>query len=202
VDIHLLKKGEQTTIILNGVKITQLGTSNIKQKTFNCVQCSAQFCSPKYLYQHMVDHPGKDGCYHCMNCGHNTQDLLSHLTICLRRKNPGCQLAGIQPQELSSATTFKCRYCRLNFKSKALKAEHVCDVTNKPLGSVAEAVKLTNESSVFKCRTCEKMYKFKHSLLHHLKVHEFPFSCPKCNKRLKNQGALNYHLVRKHPCFK
>lgn len=174
----------------------------MKPKTFDCLQCPAQFCSLKYLYRHMVNHPGKDGCYYCMNCGYNTQDLLSHLTICLRRKNPGSQLADIQPQKLSSQTTFKCPHCRLNFKSKSLMADHVCDVTRKPLGFVTEAVKLTNEINVFKCRICEKMYKFKHSLLHHLKVHELPFSCPKCNKRLKNKGSLSKHLAQKHPCSK
>ena len=48
----------------------------------------------------------------------------------------------------------------------------------------------------FSCKTCGKMFGYKTSLLHHIKMHEGdkPFSCPHCPKQFTQNGNLQEHI--------
>ncbi|KAK2844331.1 hypothetical protein Q5P01_010990 [Channa striata] len=58
---------------------------------------------------------------------------------------------------------------------------------------------LQSQLKVFTCKTCNKIFKFRHSLIAHLRTHtqEKPFQCPHCNYASAIKANLNVHL-RKH----
>ncbi|XP_067366933.1 zinc finger protein ZFAT-like isoform X1 [Channa argus] len=58
---------------------------------------------------------------------------------------------------------------------------------------------LQSQLKIFTCKTCNKIFKFRHSLIAHLRTHtqEKPFQCPHCNYASAIKANLNVHL-RKH----
>ncbi|KAM3614359.1 uncharacterized protein V6R79_013157 [Siganus canaliculatus] len=58
---------------------------------------------------------------------------------------------------------------------------------------------LQSELRIFACQFCNKIFKFKHSLIAHLRTHtqEKPFQCPHCDYASAIKANLNVHL-RKH----
>ncbi|CAL1612178.1 unnamed protein product [Knipowitschia caucasica] len=62
-----------------------------------------------------------------------------------------------------------------------------------------DASSLQNQLKVFTCEFCNKIFKFRHSLVAHLRTHtqEKPFKCPHCNYASAIKANLNVH-IRKH----
>ncbi|XP_019728486.1 zinc finger protein ZFAT isoform X2 [Hippocampus comes] len=58
---------------------------------------------------------------------------------------------------------------------------------------------LPSQLKVFGCEICNKIFKFRHSLMSHLRMHtqEKPFKCPHCDYASAIKANLNVHL-RKH----
>ncbi|XP_068180465.1 zinc finger protein ZFAT isoform X2 [Antennarius striatus] len=58
---------------------------------------------------------------------------------------------------------------------------------------------LQNQLKIFACEFCNKIFKFRHSLVAHLRTHtqEKPFHCPHCDYASTIKANLNVHL-RKH----
>uniref|UniRef100_A0A7N6BWA1 C2H2-type domain-containing protein n=1 Tax=Anabas testudineus TaxID=64144 RepID=A0A7N6BWA1_ANATE len=58
---------------------------------------------------------------------------------------------------------------------------------------------LQSQLKVFTCESCNKIFKFRHSLIAHLRTHtqEKPFQCPHCEYASAIKANLNVHL-RKH----
>nr|XP_057939523.1 zinc finger protein ZFAT-like isoform X2 [Doryrhamphus excisus] len=58
---------------------------------------------------------------------------------------------------------------------------------------------LQSQLKVFACEFCNKIFKFRHSLISHLRTHtqEKPFKCPHCDYASAIKANLNVHL-RKH----
>ncbi|KAM9310537.1 zinc finger protein ZFAT isoform 2-T2 [Pholidichthys leucotaenia] len=58
---------------------------------------------------------------------------------------------------------------------------------------------LQNQLKIFACEFCNKIFKFRHSLVAHLRTHtqEKPFQCPHCDYASAIKANLNVHL-RKH----
>ncbi|KAM9807146.1 zinc finger protein ZFAT [Syngnathus typhle] len=58
---------------------------------------------------------------------------------------------------------------------------------------------LPSQLKVFGCEVCHKIFKFRHSLMSHLRTHtqEKPFKCPHCDYASSIKANLNVHL-RKH----
>ncbi|XP_023143081.2 zinc finger protein ZFAT isoform X2 [Amphiprion ocellaris] len=56
-----------------------------------------------------------------------------------------------------------------------------------------------SQLKIFACEFCNKIFKFRHSLIAHLRTHtqEKPFQCPHCNYASAIKANLNVHL-RKH----
>ncbi|XP_037836291.1 zinc finger protein ZFAT isoform X2 [Kryptolebias marmoratus] len=56
-----------------------------------------------------------------------------------------------------------------------------------------------NQLKIFACEFCHKIFKFRHSLVSHLRTHtqEKPFQCPHCDYASAIKANLNVHL-RKH----
>ncbi|XP_026150108.1 zinc finger protein ZFAT isoform X2 [Mastacembelus armatus] len=58
---------------------------------------------------------------------------------------------------------------------------------------------LQSQLKIFACEFCNKIFKFRHSLIAHLRIHtqEKPFQCPQCDYASAIKANLNVHL-RKH----
>ncbi|KAM3873425.1 zinc finger protein ZFAT [Diretmus argenteus] len=58
---------------------------------------------------------------------------------------------------------------------------------------------IQSQLKIFTCEFCNKIFKFRHSLIAHLRTHtqEKPFQCPHCNYASAIKANLNVHL-RKH----
>ncbi|KAJ0000219.1 hypothetical protein NQD34_012061 [Periophthalmus magnuspinnatus] len=65
--------------------------------------------------------------------------------------------------------------------------------------SIAQGNTSSPQIKIFTCKFCNKIFKFRHSLIAHLRTHtqEKPFKCPHCDYASAIKANLNVHL-RKH----
>uniref|UniRef100_A0A665TG46 Zinc finger and AT hook domain containing n=1 Tax=Echeneis naucrates TaxID=173247 RepID=A0A665TG46_ECHNA len=106
-----------------------------------------------------------------------SQDLTTEATIC--ENNPKVDL------EPSSNTTSTTTAVSRGFQEYSIKQ----DAANLP----------QSQLKIFACEFCNKIFKFRHSLIAHLRTHtqEKPFKCPHCDYASAIKANLNVHL-RKH----
>uniref|UniRef100_A0A3B4BHW2 C2H2-type domain-containing protein n=1 Tax=Periophthalmus magnuspinnatus TaxID=409849 RepID=A0A3B4BHW2_9GOBI len=104
----------------------------------------------------------------------------------------------------------ECKQCLRTFSNRRQILKHIClkveeedEVEeNDHNGSKYYVVFLLFSSpqiKIFTCKFCNKIFKFRHSLIAHLRTHtqEKPFKCPHCDYASAIKANLNVHL-RKH----
>uniref|UniRef100_A0A3Q2NTQ6 Zinc finger protein ZFAT n=1 Tax=Fundulus heteroclitus TaxID=8078 RepID=A0A3Q2NTQ6_FUNHE len=117
----------------------------------------------------------------------------------------------------------ECRDCHRTFSNKRQILKHIClreedeEEAGQQSGEgradacVKKRIGCTNGSAgrliclaqsklkIFACEFCNKIFKFRHSLVAHLRTHtrEKPFQCPHCDYASAIKANLNVHL-RKH----
>uniref|UniRef100_A0A3B4F2J2 Zinc finger and AT-hook domain containing n=1 Tax=Pundamilia nyererei TaxID=303518 RepID=A0A3B4F2J2_9CICH len=149
---------------------------------------------------------------HCSQL-HPQQEPLDDIIIALQPlvADPVEKLAGqsttTSPLLLSpvNVLTFglECRHCHRSFSNRRQILKHIClreedeDADEEENG---EESKGTNSHlKIFACEFCNKIFKFRHSLVAHLRTHtqEKPFQCLHCDYASAIKANLNVHL-RKH----
>ncbi|XP_018541390.1 zinc finger protein ZFAT isoform X2 [Lates calcarifer] len=109
-----------------------------------------------------------------------SQDLANGATIC--ESNPKTDQ---EPSSNPTSTTTTAAAASKGFQEYSIKQ----DATNL----------LQSQLKIFACEFCNKIFKFRHSLIAHLRTHtqEKPFQCPHCDYASAIKANLNVHL-RKH----
>ncbi|XP_039974627.1 zinc finger protein ZFAT-like isoform X2 [Xiphias gladius] len=124
-----------------------------------------------------------------------SQDLASEATIC--ESNPKTdQETSSNPTSTAATTTTTTTTATTTTTTTAAAASRGFqeysikqDATNL----------LQSQLKIFACEFCNKIFKFRHSLIAHLRTHtqEKPFQCPHCDYASAIKANLNVHL-RKH----
>uniref|UniRef100_A0A3Q3NGF0 Zinc finger and AT-hook domain containing n=1 Tax=Mastacembelus armatus TaxID=205130 RepID=A0A3Q3NGF0_9TELE len=95
----------------------------------------------------------------------------------------------------------ECRSCHRSFSNRRQILKHIClrekDEEEDEEDNGEEL--LQSQLKIFACEFCNKIFKFRHSLIAHLRIHtqEKPFQCPQCDYASAIKANLNVHL-RKH----
>uniref|UniRef100_A0A3Q4I0D0 Zinc finger and AT hook domain containing n=1 Tax=Neolamprologus brichardi TaxID=32507 RepID=A0A3Q4I0D0_NEOBR len=106
-------------------------------------------------------------------------------------------------QKNDGISGLECRHCHRSFSNRRQILKHIClreedeDADEEENG---EESKGTNSHlKIFACEFCNKIFKFRHSLVAHLRTHtqEKPFQCLHCDYASAIKANLNVHL-RKH----
>ncbi|XP_069549307.1 zinc finger protein ZFAT isoform X2 [Brachyistius frenatus] len=112
------------------------------------------------------------------------QDLASEATACEGNPRPDQEPSSNQTSTTTITTTTTTTTSR-GFQEYSIKQ----NATNL----------LQSQLKIFTCEFCNKIFKFRHSLIAHLRTHtqEKPFQCPHCDYASAIKANLNVHL-RKH----
>lgn len=90
--------------------------------------------------------------------------------------------------------------CSLTARPLVVGSSESCVVRPQRLTVLLSAPRLgPTQLKIFTCEYCNKVFKFKHSLQAHLRIHtnEKPYKCPECSYASAIKANLNVHL-RKH----
>uniref|UniRef100_A0A671TN13 Zinc finger and AT hook domain containing n=1 Tax=Sparus aurata TaxID=8175 RepID=A0A671TN13_SPAAU len=95
----------------------------------------------------------------------------------------------------------ECRDCHRSFSNRRQILKHICLKEEQEEDNAEENGECNKPSQlkIFACEFCNKIFKFRHSLVAHLRTHtqEKPFQCPHCDYASAIKANLNVHL-RKH----
>uniref|UniRef100_A0A8C4ETF8 C2H2-type domain-containing protein n=1 Tax=Dicentrarchus labrax TaxID=13489 RepID=A0A8C4ETF8_DICLA len=95
----------------------------------------------------------------------------------------------------------ECRDCHRTFRNRRQILKHICLRQEEQEEDEEENGEdlLQSQLKIFACEFCNKIFKFRHSLVAHLRTHtqEKPFQCPHCEYASSIKANLNVHL-RKH----
>ncbi|XP_062421321.1 zinc finger protein ZFAT-like isoform X4 [Pungitius pungitius] len=115
-----------------------------------------------------------------------SQDLASEATICEGNPETDQEPSSVIPLSTTiPRTTTTAAAANRGFQEYSIKQ----DATNL----------LQSQLKIFSCEFCNKIFKFRHSLMAHLRTHtqEKPFQCPHCDYASAIKANLSVHL-RKH----
>ncbi|XP_037310032.1 zinc finger protein ZFAT-like isoform X2 [Pungitius pungitius] len=114
-----------------------------------------------------------------------SQDLASEATICEGNPETDQEPSVIPLSTTIPRTTTTAAAANRGFQEYSIKQ----DATNL----------LQSQLKIFSCEFCNKIFKFRHSLMAHLRTHtqEKPFQCPHCDYASAIKANLSVHL-RKH----
>uniref|UniRef100_A0A4W6C3T5 Zinc finger and AT-hook domain containing n=1 Tax=Lates calcarifer TaxID=8187 RepID=A0A4W6C3T5_LATCA len=100
----------------------------------------------------------------------------------------------------------ECKDCHRSFSNRRQIRKHIClreeeeeeEEDEEQNGEELKSL-LQSQLKIFACEFCNKIFKFRHSLIAHLRTHtqEKPFQCPHCDYASAIKANLNVHL-RKH----
>nr|CAH7729051.1 unnamed protein product [Callosobruchus chinensis] len=164
-------------------------------KLSRCIHCNATFKSARALDDHVVtkhpDLPTSMGrkIFQCADCDYKTvvkNYLDKH--ILLKHTEFG-----------SSYKLRKCTHCNATFKGKGALDDHVVKKHPDFITSVTH--------KIFECADCAYKTTKKNNFERHLSVHsetgsnEKIITCTHCDATFTRKGALDDHIVKKHPDF-
>ncbi|XP_056237895.1 zinc finger protein ZFAT-like isoform X1 [Seriola aureovittata] len=114
-----------------------------------------------------------------------SQDLAKGATICEDNPKTDQELSSNPASTTTTTTAAAAAAASRGFQEYSIKQ----DATNLP----------QSQLKIFACEFCNKIFKFRHSLIAHLRTHtqEKPFQCPHCDYASAIKANLNVHL-RKH----
>lgn len=171
---------------------------------FLCPYCNDVFEIKAHLEEHLLTHkqnspaesqkPNNEKSLICLTCGltfKTKKALKSHV-------------------ETHSSQEFKCNKCNATFQKEKLLNEHQIkhhrDLHCKYCGKEIRQFKalrnheLRHEkvSEIFECETCNRVFKTKTGLRHHLAVHtgEYKFCCNYCGRGFMSRMMLEEHLSK------
>ncbi|XP_045142899.1 zinc finger protein ZFAT [Echinops telfairi] len=112
------------------------------------------------------------------------------------------------PEDEGSAgsSSLECSQCGRSFSNARQVRKHICIIVLNLGEEDADAARTSTCSrlgptqlKIFTCEYCNKVFKFKHSLQAHLRIHtkEKPYACSHCSYASAIKANLNVHL-RKH----
>uniref|UniRef100_A0A8D3DA12 C2H2-type domain-containing protein n=1 Tax=Scophthalmus maximus TaxID=52904 RepID=A0A8D3DA12_SCOMX len=113
----------------------------------------------------------------------------------------GVSLLLVQEYVSESLLIHSLTYCHRSFSNRRQILKHICMREQEAEEDEEDNGEdlLQSQLKIFTCEFCNKIFKFRHSLVAHLRTHtqEKPFQCPHCDYASAIKANLNVHL-RKH----
>uniref|UniRef100_A0A0F8BVU5 Zinc finger protein 3 n=1 Tax=Larimichthys crocea TaxID=215358 RepID=A0A0F8BVU5_LARCR len=151
------------------------------QKAFKCLECNKEFDLRNHLIQHVRIHTGEKpfSCDYCEKTFTQNSSRITHMRRHTGEKPYYCAKCG---KSFASSSHFK--ICKT--KEKFERAPEKVNTDENP----------KEEEKTFKCSECSKMFRLKHELVSHQRIHtgEKPFSCEVCGKTFSHSSTRKAHM--------